>query len=124
MSEALIHIGDAKTNTWRDGDVMEVRVQDGTFSRAERVRPFMVIPLGAISRSTALELTTTGVVYDVFGVPLPATRGYKRKYVIDWKALLAKGDGTVDGRTAVEADVLAGKTVTLAPQSYTVAKVR
>src|SRR3990170_4178863 len=124
MAEALIHIGDAKTNTWRDGDVIAVRVRDGTFTPFERQLPFAVVPLGALTEAIALELEKTGVLYDVNGEPLVATLGYRRKYRIDWRALLAKGDGTVGGKTATEADVLAGKRVAFSPQLATVAVVR
>lgn len=124
MGEALIHIGDSAKNTWRDGDIIVVRTKDGTFSEQEKRYPFAVVPLGTLTRAIANELETTGVLYDVNGKPMPGTESNRRKYRIDWRALLAKGDGTADGKTATERDVLDGQEVKFAVQMVTVATVR
>ena len=124
MAEALIHIGDAMTNTWRDGDVMLVRTRDGTFSALEHRFPFTVIPLGILTEAVALELEKTGVVYDVEGEPVGGTENNRRKYRIDWRALIARGDGAVEGRKATEQDVLDGKVVEWVAQAAAAAKVR
>jgi len=117
MAEALIHIGDAATNTWRDGDVIAVRTKDGTFSASEHRRPFAVIPLDGMTEAIALEYEKTGVVYDVFGEPMAGTENRRRKYRIDWRAILAAGGGKVDGKTVAERDVRAGKKIDWLRQS-------
>ena len=125
MAEALIYIGDAATNTWRDGDVMVVRTKDGTFSKLEHRRPFTVIPVGSISGTLALEYEKTGVLYDVNDEPMPGTGNQRRKYRVDWKAIIAKGDGTVKGKAATEKDVADGKVVEWTEQSaFSIMKVR
>lgn len=108
----MIHIGDAKTNTWRDGDVMLVRTEDGTFSTIEHRFPFAVIPLRAMAEVQAREFERPGA-------------GRRRRYMIDWKSLIAGKAGTVDGKDATEADVLdSKKKVVFAQQNTSVVKVR
>ena len=124
MSFALIHIGNAKTNTWRDGDVVEVRGED-TFSPLEHRYPMAVIPVGASTSGQMREWEKDGYEFDQNGDITPETKHRRRIYRIDWKSLIAAGDGTSPSlSTATEKDVTDGKTITWAEKDATVVEVR